>query len=298
MALEEVKRNVKGMLAFAVTPFKDEPGAPEPIVDEEGLRRNIRFLLKHEIYCIVTCAGTGEIGNLTMDEHRRVVRIVAEEARGKAVVFAGVGQRTAVAVQMARNAQEGGCDGVLVIPLPLQEEPLHQHYKTIAQAVDIGVMAFRNPSSPFSLNFLSRLAEIPNVIAIKEETGDILAFRKMVLAGGHRFAYVGGGEMLAPYYFLAGGHGITTGLMNFIPQFSIEMYQAAVKGDWGAVMAIQKKLQPISDLRGKPGNGISLVKEAMDMLGLTGGSLRPPMAPLSREDREELRRLLADLGAL
>ena len=109
----------------------------------------------------------------------------------------------------------------------------------------------------------------------------------------------GGGEGLAPYYFLAGAKAFTTGVANLVPHLSLELYQAAVEKEWDKVLAIQAKLKPLAKLRRKPGRMIPVIKEGLRMMGLLSEVYsRPPIMPLEEEERKELRNILADLGVL
>lgn len=298
MNYEALKEKLKGIFVFPTTPYN----ADATDVDEEGARRNARFLVDNGIKIMVPCGGTGEFFSLSVDEHDRIISAVADECKGKAMVIAGIGHSTHTAVKMAQHAESAGCDAVMVIPpsIHASDDGLYGHYKAVASSVSIGVMVFRVPwGAPLSMDLVARLAEIDNIVAVKEETGDIEWLRRFLKAVGDKVVGICGvSEKVFPYYYMIGARGTSTGIAGFAPRLSLAMYEALVNRDFATVLDVHKKLMPLHDLRGRHGNAIPAVKAALDMLGLRGGPVRLPLLPLSAEDREELRRILAGLGIL
>lgn len=298
MDYEELKGKLRGIFVFPTTPYNDDATD----VDEEGIRRNVRFLVDSGIKIVVPCGGTGEFFSLSVDEHDRIISAVADECKGKAMVIAGIGHSTHVAVKMAEHAESAGCDAVMVIPpsIHASDQGLYEHYKAIASSVSIGVMIFRVPwGAPLSMELVTKLADIDNIVAVKEETGDIEWFRKLLKAVGDKVVGICGvSEKVFPYYYMVGARGTSTGIAGFAPQLSLKMYDALVNNDFATVLDLHKKLMPLHDLRARHGNAIPVVKAALDMLGLRGGPVRLPLLPLSPEDRKELQKILVELGIL
>jgi len=292
MSLEALKTRFKGVFAFPITPFKPANWLE---LDVEGLRRNIKFLLENGVRALVPTAGTGEIHSLTLEEHKKVIEAVVEEARGHALVLPGVPGATKTAIELARYAESMGADAVLAFPPGGSEKGLLLHYQCLADAVNIGMMAYNTMG--WRPEFIAELAQVGKVIAVKDEVSDLKAFSAMVRLVGDRLAWICGidhSAMIAHYYFMAGMQGFTCGLINFAPRYELEIYEAGVRRDYEKVLELQRLLAPIARLRAKTSG--NLVKEAMNMVGLTGGSLRPPQIPMREEERMELKRLLIDLG--
>jgi 5-dehydro-4-deoxyglucarate dehydratase len=300
MNFDDLKECIKGIHIFAITPFKMTDDDVPP-VDYEGVKRNARFFASVEGERVITvCGGTGEFHSLTYEENRKIVEAAASEAKGKSLLISGIGGNTESAIKMAKAAQEAGSDVVLVIPceeiIAKGEDVIFQYHAAIAEAVDIGLMPYRNRNSLFSIDLILRFLEIPNVVSLKDESGDINWFRDMIVATEERLPGIIGGEMLAPYYYLAGASGITTGVACLVPHISLEQYRAAVEGDYRGALRIRDKLAPITKFRGKTGN--TMLKAGLEMMGLAGGPIRETKAVMNDEDRKILRKLLVELGAL
>ena len=300
MNFDDLKECIKGIHIFAITPFKMTDNDVPP-VDYEGVKKNTRFFASVEGERIITvCGGTGEFHSLTEEENRKIVAAAASEAKGKSPLISGIGGNTECAIKMAKAAQEAGSDVVLVMPceeiIEKGEDAIFQHHAAIAEAVDIGVMPYRNKNSLFSIDLALRFLEIPNVVALKDESGDINWFRDMIVATEERLPGITGGEMLAPYYYLAGASGITTGVACLVPHISLEQYRAAAKGDYRGALRVRDKLEPITKFRGKTGS--TMLKAGLEMMGLAGGPIRDTKAVISDEDRKTLRKLLVELGVL
>jgi 5-dehydro-4-deoxyglucarate dehydratase len=306
MNFDDLKECIKGIHIFAITPFKMTDDDVPP-VDYEGVKKNARFFASVEGERVITvCGGTGEFHSLTEEENRKIVEAAASEAKGKSPLISGIGGNTESAIKMAKAAQEAGSDVVLVMPCEevtekkghesSSEDAIFQHHAAIAEAVDIGLMPYRNRNALFSIDLILRFLEIPNVVALKDESGDLNWFRDMIVATEKRLPGIIGGEMLAPYYYLAGASGITTGVACLVPHISLEQYRAAAKGDYRGALRIRDKLAPITKFRGKTGN--TMLKAGLEMMGLAGGPIRETKAVMNDEDRKILRKLLVELGAM
>ena len=300
MNFDDLKECIKGIHIFAITPFKMTDDEVPP-VDYEGVKKNARFFASVEGERVITvCGGTGEFHSLTEEENRKIVEAAASEAKGKSPLISGIGGNTESAIKMAKAAQEAGSDVVLVMPceeiIEKSEDAIFQHHAAIAEAVDIGMIPYRNKNSLFSIELILRFLEIPNVVALKDESGDINWFRDMIVATEERLPGITGSEMLAPYCYLAGSSGITTGLACLVPHISLEQYRAATKGDYRGALRIRDKLAPITKFRAKTGN--TMLKAGLEMMGFAGGPVRETKAVMDDEDRKILRKLLVELEVL
>ena len=301
MNVEDVKQRLKGPIAYVTTPFRE---ARDYAIDEDAFRRQIRFLIDNGIHLVVPCGGTGEFFSLTPVEWRILVEAALRESEGDQVtIVPSVGGGITQAVEMAQAAEKMGCQMVQMTFLDpmfgVTEEGICAYYRQVAESVSIGVMPYRTATFPMSIEVTVRLFdEIGNAVALKEESGDVRWAREFVQATEGRVPVVcGGGEAMAPYYLLAGAQAFTTGLANLVPHLSLELYRAAVEERWERVFEIEGQLSPLNQLRNKPGRMIPVIKEGLKMMGLAGSACtRPPVMPLSRQEREKVRSILNGLS--
>lgn len=293
MDITTLRTRLRGILVYSVTPFLSDEASS---VDEEGLRRNIRYLVGRGIRIIVPCGGTGEFSALELEEHQQVVGAVRAAAGGEILVIPGVGGSLRQAVRQARHAESVGCEAVMIFPPPgrISDMGLVAYFQAVADQTSIGIMP--HLSAPVPLPSLEVLMRTPRIMAIKDATGDLAWFRRAIRTVGTRVNWLCEGESLAPYYLLHGAAGVTSGVANFVPEMSLELYEAAQQGHYQRAAEIQRLLDPWAELRAKPGNHVPVVKLAMDRLGLAGGQVRPPLVRLSEADVQELERLLTLLS--
>jgi len=304
---EELKEKYVGVQVVTVTPFREDFS-----LDEEGLRNNTRFLIRSGVHGLQPTGSTGEFWNLTPNEHKRVMEIVVNEVGDRIPVVPGTGYSgTKQTIEMSKHAEKIGADGVMVMPpyyaIPTPEG-IYQHYKTLAQSIKIGIVVYNNPSmTKISLgtDLIARLAEIPNIVAVKDTTRDIIdVFSHLYELNEILTFSVGLGELQAPYFYLSGGKGHVSDLANFAPQIALDMYNAAMKRDWKEVMAIHLKLYPyfkFVERKSRENEGmiwIAICKEAMKILKMPGWPPRKPLLPLKEDEIKELEEVLRKIGAL
>ncbi len=298
MKSEELKSALRGIVGFGVTPFREDLS-----VDIDALRQNAAFLAEH-CEVVVPLAGNGEIYALSPEEHKTIGRAVVEEVHGLKPVLVGVGLTMPIARDLAQAAEAYGADGILVLPpyfTHANDDGLFEYYRSVAQATKLGVILFQTRTVSFSPSLLRRLAEVPNVVGLKDEHGDMDQFVRQWRAVGDRLALLCGvGEILAPSYFALGVKAFTSGLINFMPKTCRRILVQLEAGELeAAARVVETETMSIYDLRVKrPGYRTLVIKEAMNLCGMNAGSVRPPLAPLPEEDRQALRAVLADLGLL
>jgi 5-dehydro-4-deoxyglucarate dehydratase len=181
------------------------------------------------------------------------------------------------------------------------EEGIVAHYRELARASGLGLMIFSTRGSVATPTLVERLAEIDEVIALKDEVGDLKQFIETKERLGSRLAWVNGmAETLAVPYFAAGAAAFTSGIVNFAPALSLAVWEAGCAGRWDDLHGlVATKIRPLAQLRERrPGYQITVVKEAMNLLGLPGGAVRLPLLPMAPSDRDDLRRALIALGLL
>lgn len=304
MEPEELKEKYRGVQVVMVTPFKDDFS-----IDEEGLRQNTRFQIDSGVHVLHPTGSTGEFWNLTLEEHMKVMEIVVDETNGRVPVIPGTGYSgTKQTIEISKYAEKIGADGILVVPpyyVTATPDGIYEHYKALAESIKIGIIVYNNPAmAKISLesNLLAKLAEIPNIVGVKNTTVNFLEVTQQLHLLGEKLRFSVGLEPQAPYFYLAGGKGCVSELANFAPKIPLEMYKMATEKNWKRVMEIQHKLEnyyEFVDRKSGESGGmlwITIIKEAMKLLKLPGWPPRKPLLPLKDKDLKELRVILKKLG--
>ena len=294
-----MRSGFQGSLVAMVTPFRDGR------VDEAKLRELVDFHVAHGTDGLVPCGTTGESPTLSHAEHKRVVEIVIEQAAGRIPVVAGTGSNsTAEAIDMTVHAARAGATGALLVSpyynRPTQEG-LYRHFRAIAEAAPDLPLIIYNIASRTAVNVetetMARLAEVPNIVGVKEASGSLDQMTAVILACGPDFSVLSGDDTLTLPLLAVGGRGIISVVGNFLPREVAELTHAALDGDWKRARDLHWKLYPISKAMFIETNPIP-VKEAMAMLGLIRAEWRLPMCPMSDGNRERLRKALIQAGVL
>src|SRR6185436_17458053 len=265
-------------------------------VDIEALKQNVRAMLEHPLAAIVAAGGTGELYSLTPREHLHVVRLAVEEARGKVPVIAGTGFNSALGADLARQAAAAGASGILAFPpyYPgAEEDGLVKYYAALGDATPLGLLIYSRDWFHPSAAAVERIAAtIPTLIAWKDGQGDIRRLQMIRERVGDRLRWIGGaGDDMVPAYYAIGIRAFTSSVSNVSPQMSVQLHEAGARGDSATLDRLMSDyVVPLYALRGRrKGHEVTVMKELMTMLGLAGGSVRPPLVPLRPEEIEELR---------
>jgi len=287
----ELRKKLAGVISFPCTPFKKDLS-----LDIEGLRKNLRSLLNHPLCAIVAPAGTGELHCLSPVEHLEVVKATVEEVKGRVPVLTGVGFNVPIAIDMAKKAAAAGVSGILIFPpyYPSQDdEGIVAYYKAIADATPLGVLIYSrdwfNPS-PALVDKIARA--IPNLIAWKDGQADMRRYQMIRQRVGDRLHWIGGaGDDAVPAYYTLGIRTYTSSIANVAPKLSIRLHELASAGYSEELTKLMNELViPLYELRGKrKGYEVSAMKSMMDMIGLVGGPVRPPLVDLKPDEVEALR---------
>jgi 5-dehydro-4-deoxyglucarate dehydratase len=294
MEPQELRRKLaSGVIAFPVTPFK-----PDLSLDLPGLQSNLAQLLEHPLTAVIAAGGTGELYSLTPDEHLQVVRATVEAVGGKIPVLAGAGFGTALAAQLARQSAKAGADGILAFPpyYPgADQEGLAAYYENIAQATPLGLIIYSRDWAAFDPASVQQLTEIPNLIAWKDGQGDIRRYQMIRQKIGDRLHWIGGaGDDLVPGYYSMGIRTYTSSIANLAPKLSLELHRLAAANEAAALNRLMTELViPLYTLRTRrKGYEVSAMKRMMDLLGMAGGPVRPPLLDPRPGEVEELRVML------
>jgi 4-hydroxy-tetrahydrodipicolinate synthase len=289
----------QGSIVALVTPFSHGK------VDEAKLKQLVEMHVAQGTDGIVPCGTTGESPTLSHDEHRRVVEIVIEAARGRLHVIAGTGSNaTSEAIDLTRHAKKAGATGALVVNpyynRPTQEG-LYRHFRAVAEAVDIPILVY-NIAGRTAVNVetdtLARLVkDCPNIVGVKEASGSLDQMTQVVLACGPEFSVLSGDDNITLPLMSVGGRGVISVVANIVPRETVEMTHAALAGDWKLARELHLKLFPLSRAMFLETNPIP-VKEAMGMMGMLEPEFRLPMCPMSAANRERLKSVLRQHGLL
>lgn len=280
-----------------VTPFRRDGS-----LDEETLRRLVRRQIEAGVNFLVPCGTTGENPTLSREEHRRVVEITLEEAKGKVPVLAGAGgYNTQKVIEQAKEMEAVGADGILSVT-PYYNKPtqegLYQHFKAIATAVRIPVIVYNVPSRT-GVNLLpstlKRLAEIDNIIGIKEASGNISQIAQLFEVLPEDFLVLSGDDAVTLPLIALGGKGVISVASNEIPREMTELTQACLRNDFPTARQLQRKYLPLMEVNFIETNPIP-VKAAMAMMGLLEPVWRLPLVPPSAESQARIRAVLEQLG--
>lgn len=289
----------EGAYTALVTPF-DRQGN----LDEEGLRRLVRFQIEEGIDGLVPVGTTGECATLSYEEHERVIEIVVEEARGKVPVIAGTGSNsTREALMLTQFAKEAKADAaLLVVPYynrPTQEG-MYRHFKELAERVDLPQILYNIPSRT-GVNLLpqtvARLAEVRNIVGIKEASTVDQVSEIIELTRGKDFVVFSGNDNQTLPILALGGVGVISVASNVAPKLVAEMVHAFRRGDLEMARELHYRLSPLFKALFLETNPAP-VKAALEMMGLPAGAPRLPLVEVSQQTRETLRKVLISLGLL
>jgi 4-hydroxy-tetrahydrodipicolinate synthase len=289
----------EGAYTALVTPF-DRQGN----LDEEGLRRLVRFQIEEGIDGLVPVGTTGECATLSYEEHERVIEIVVEEARGKVPVIAGTGSNsTREALMLTQFAKEAKADAaLLVVPYynrPTQEG-MYRHFKELAERVDLPQILYNIPSRT-GVNLLpqtvARLAEVRNIVGIKEASTVDQVSEIIELTRGKDFVVFSGNDNQTLPILALGGVGVISVASNVAPKLVAEMVDAFRRGDLEGARELHYRLSPLFKALFLETNPAP-VKAALEMMGLPAGAPRLPLVEVSQQTRETLRKVLISLGLL
>jgi 4-hydroxy-tetrahydrodipicolinate synthase len=292
-------RILADVAVVTVTPFSGDLRS----VDHAGLQRNLERLIHGGVRLLVAGGNTGEFAALSQDETVEVVRTHARAARGRARVIAGVGYRLERAVELGRASMEAGADGLMVhhpIHPYASEAGLVSYYTALADALP-GVPLILYVRGPqLTTEGVRRFAALESIVGVKMGQPDPERFAGFVAASPDLAWVCGVAEAWAVPFWRAGAIGFTSGIANLAPERSLEVLAVLKAGDLAQAEALVDRLRPIEALRARRGdaNNVAVIKAAMDLVGLTGGGLRPPLSALEPDDHAELIRILGELELL
>ncbi len=297
IAMSRKGSNFAGLAVAMTTPF--EAGQ----VDEAVLRAQVEFQIAAGTNCLVPIGTTGESPTLTHEEHERVVSAVVQTTAGRTKVMPGTGSNsTAEALRLTRWAAREGADAALLVA-PYYNKPtqegFYQHFKAVAEAVDIPICVYNIPGRTgknIEPETIIRLAEIPNITMVKEATGSLDQASQILIESN--LTVLSGDDSMTLPLLSVGGEGVISVVGNIVPGDMLELVSAFQRGDAATARELHFKLFPLCrDMLGLSTNPIP-VKAAMAMLGRDTGELRLPMTALNDDEMTSLHRTLTNYGLL
>ena len=302
IAPELLKRRIsEGILAFPATAFGVDGG-----IDRAAFSRHISDLVQFRPSAVAAAGGAGEIFSLSPAEHRLLIEAAVAKS-GDVPVLAGAGQGIAVAIEMARAAEQVGAAGVLIFPpylITAEQDGLAAYIKRVCDAVSIGVVAYSRDNGVIATETALRLAEAcPNLIAIKDGTGNFEALVTLKQQAGDRFALINGvptAEIIARQCFALNMRSYTSAVFTFLPKVAMRFYRALVAGEDAMIDRLLRDFYvPLTAIRHRRrGYAVAIVKAGLKVTGRPAGPVRPPLVELTPEDERELVALIARGSAI
>ncbi len=290
---------LQGSIPALITPMKD--GA----VDEAAFRKFVAWQIKEGSHGLVPVGTTGESPTVTPEEHKALIEICVNEAKGRVPVIAGTGSNnTAEAIEYTAHAKKAGADAALVV-IPYYNKPtqdgIYAHFKAIADAVDIPIIVYNVPGrtvANISVETLGRLtADFRNIVGVKDATADLTRPSRQRLLSGEGFVQLSGEDGTALGFNAHGGVGCISVTANVAPRLCAEFQEATLKGDYKTALKLQDRLMPLHHalfVETSPGP----VKYACSLLGHCSPEARLPMVPVVDSTKKAVREAMTHAGLL
>jgi len=278
-----------------VTPFHEDLS-----LDLDALARNVDEMASHPFCAMVAAGGTGEVYSLSIDEIEQVIATTVKAVDGRMPVVAGTGFNAVMGMEIARRAAKSGAEAILVLPpyyVAAPEEGLFAYYEAIGKATGLPLMVYSRDWAVFTPEMVARLADrVPTLVAWKDGQGDVRRYQRIMNHNGDRLAWMGGlGDDCVPGYFAIGVQAYTSSISNIAPKLSLRLADAGLRqrnfDELNRLM--ERYVQPLYAIRERmKGYEVAVMKEAMEMLGIPAGGVRPPLRSLREEDRDDLQKLM------
>ncbi len=289
---------LQGIIPPVVTPFLADES-----LDLQGLCAHIDCMISHRVNGIFVLGTTGEFYSLDEREKQVVVATAIAHVAGRLPVYVGTGaESTREVTRLTKMAEKEGASGVSVITpyfiKPTQSE-LVDHFRAVAESTSLAVVLYNNPATCGGLSIepdtVAKLAEIPNIIGIKDSSGDLQNTIEIIRRVPATFSVLNGRDTLIAAALMFGAKGAIPASCNIAPELCVGIYESFIRRDFAAAQTQQATLHPIR-LAMSLGTGNGAIKEAMALLGRSAGPNRRPISPLSSEKKQKLKEILAAAG--
>lgn len=290
----------KDLLAFPITPFDADLS-----YDANTYAEHLSWMIDNQPAGMFAAGGTGEFFSLSPQEVEDVTRDTVRLVAGKMPVLTGVGYGRAIALDLAKRAENAGADGILLLPpylVKASQEGLAAHIEAVCKSTPLGVIFYNRDNAILTADTLARLCEnCPNLVGFKDGVGDIEAMVRIEAKLGDRLLYVGGlptAELFALPYLTMGVTTYSSALFNFMPNFGRSFYRAIRQNDMAAIKAgLRDFVLPYTAIRNRaPGYAVSIVKAGAEIVGRPAGGVRAPLTNLDPASMADLRDLITSYG--
>lgn len=303
MEFEKIKNALgDGLLSFPITDM-DSNGN----FDAHGFADRVHWFMEHHISAVFVAGGTGEFFSLSKNEYQQIVSISVKAVNGKVPVLSSVGRSVPEAIEFAKIAEEAGIDGLLLMPPYLTgcpESGLINYAKTIMQHTKLPVVYYNRANGILTSKAVQELADTcPNLIALKDGTGNMQELNDTIKTVGNRLTYIGGvptAEIISEAYLSIGVNTYSSAVFNFVPELALTFYKALRAGDKSKVEEIIKSFFiPFIRLRSKKsGYAVSLIKAGANLIGKPSGNVRAPLEMPTQTEIEALNVLIEKSSSL
>lgn len=289
----------EGAYTALATPFKNN------LIDEDAFRKHIEWQINQGIHGLVPCGTTGESATMSHEEHKKAIKICVEQTKGRVPILAGAGSNnTKEAIELTYFAKEAGADGVLLIT-PYYNKPtqngLFAHFKAIAQEVSIPTVVYNVPGRT-GVNLLSTTLakmknEIPEIVGVKEASGNINQVSEIIESCGHDFSVLAGEDFIVLPLLALGGKGVVSVVSNIAPDKMSGLCSAHFNQDREKTLSLHYELAPLCRAMFFETNPIP-VKTALSMMDKMDLELRLPLVKMQQENETKLREVLRQTGLI
>jgi len=294
MTADQLKRQLRGVVGFPVTPFRDDLS-----LDLDGLAANVDAMARHAFCGMVAAGGTGEMYSMTVAENVEVVKRTVEAVNGRMPVIGGVGFNAPMAIEMARGMEKAGAAALLVMPpyyINAPNDGLIAYYQAVGASCGLPLSLYSRDWAAFSPEMVARLADrVPTLAIWKDGQGDARKYQRIMSVVGDRLAWLGGiGDDCVPAYFAIGVQGYTSSISNIAPKLSLALGEAGLAHDFASLDVLMRKyVHPLYAARDRlRGYEVSVMKKAMEILGMPAGPVRPPLVGVKPEEVDQIRALM------
>jgi 4-hydroxy-tetrahydrodipicolinate synthase len=288
----------EGVMPALVTPFTNDNA-----IDSESFRNIVKFVENGGVSGVVACGTTGESATLSTAEHKELINLCIDCAN--VPVVAGTGSNNTVeAIELTKHAADVGADGALIIS-PYYTRPnnagLIAHFKKVAESADIPIILYNVPSrtgQDMPQEVIVELSKVENIVAVKEASGNLDKFSQLIEeTADEDFTVLSGEDGLSFPSFALGGSGVISVVANIVPEKMVKLYEAVNAGDLKTARQLHFEMAPLIRALFTETNPIP-VKRAVELIGLSSGNIRLPLASLSEENSVTLENALRNLGCI
>ena len=298
MELAQIKSSLEdGLLSFPITDF-DDKGKFKP----DTYADRIKWFVTHNVSSVFVAGGTGEFFSLSPEEYQQIITIAVKEVAGRIPVISSVGRSIPDAIAFAKMAEQSGINALLLFPPYLTECPqdgVYEYAREIIQNTSLPVIYYNRGNGVLSADYIKKLADAcPNLIGLKDGTGNMQDLNDTIKTVGKRLSYIGGvptAEIIAEAYLSIGVNTYSSAAFNFVPELANHFYKSLRAGDVATVARITQQFYiPLVRLRNKKnGYAVSLIKAGAKLIGKSAGDVRAPLSMPTEAEVKELEKIIS-----